>query len=305
MLFLIVGFVIGGAMFTPGVTPIEAKANPDAKTQAVVIGGLTGMSIFGVISIIWVIVGWFAGGPMTLAVSRARKISVPTSENEQKLFNVVEELSVAAGLPMPSVHVIPDTAMNAFACGRNPSVSAIAVTSGLLDKLNREELQGVIAHELGHIRNRDIAFSVLLIMLIGVLVMLCDLFLRYMFWSNVGGSRRSSGSDKNQAQIVFMIIGIILAILAPILARLIFFAVSREREYLADATAVELNRDNQGIINALKKLSGDNEVLEVSNRATAPLYIVHPIKKFEARAKSAFSTHPSIKDRIARLNAMS
>ena len=293
LFFLLVGFVIGGAMFPP----ID-KSDPLS-------GGYFGLAIFGIVSVIWVVVGWFAGGPMTLAVSRARKITVPTTQKERELFNVVEEMSVAAGLPMPSVHVMPDTAMNAFACGRNPSVSAIAVTSGLLNSLTREELQGVVAHELGHIRNRDIAYTVLLMMLIGVLVMICDLFLRYVFWNSMyGGRRSSSSSDKNQAQIVFVIIGIVLAIIAPILARVIFFAVSRQREYLADATAVELNRDNRGIINALRKLSGDHEVLEVANRATAPLFIVHPIKKFEQKAASAMSTHPPIKDRIARLENM-
>ncbi len=304
ILFLIVGFVFGGALFTPPVDTSSVQNVSEAEDEALIIGGIIGVVIFGVISIIWVIVGWFAGGSMTLAVSRAKRITTPQSDNEKVLFNVVEEMSVAAGLPMPKVYLIPDTAMNAFACGRNPEVSAVAVTSGLLDMLTRDELQGVIGHEMGHIRNRDVMFTVLLINLIGVLVMLCDFFLRHIFRSSLRGSRRSSSSNKNGGQLIFLAIGIILAIIAPFLARIIFFSVSREREYLADATAVELNRDNRGIINALTKMSSDKEVLEAANRATAPLYIVHPIKKFEKRAKSAFSTHPPIKDRIARLEAM-
>jgi len=305
LFFLIVGFVFGGALLTPPVDTSAVQNVSDAKNEALVAGGIVGVMIFGVIAIIWVLIGWFAGGSMTLAVSRARKIKTPNSEKEQVLFNVVQEMSVAAGLPTPSVHLIPDSALNAFACGRNPEVSAIAVTTGLIDTLSRAELQGVVAHEIGHIRNRDVMFTVLLMTLVGVLVMLCDLFLRYMFYSSLGGSRRSSGSNKNSGQLIFIVVGIILAIIAPFLARIIFFSVSRQREFLADATAVELNRDNQGIINALTKLSRDKEVLEVANRATAPLYIVHPIKKFEKRAKSAFSTHPPIKDRISRLQAMS
>ena len=204
---------------------------------------------------------------------------------------------------MPRVYVINDTALNAFACGRNEKVACITVTSGLMEKLNREELQGVVAHEMGHIRNKDIMFTVLLLILVGVLVLLCDMFLRVMFY---GGGRRSSSSDSKGGggQIFFIIIGILLAIIAPILARLIFFSVSREREYLADATAVELTRNNEGIRKALQKISGDKEVLEAANRATAHLYIAHPIKKFEKRAASAFSTHPPIKERIKRLKAM-
>ena len=303
--FLIVGFVFGGAVFTPPIDASAVQNISDAEDAALLTGGIIGVALFGAISIIWVIVGWFAGGSMTLAVSRAKRIKEPQSDKEKELFNVVEEMSVAAGLPMPKVHMINDSSMNAFACGRNPEVSAVAVTSGLLDNLTRDELQGVIGHEMGHIRNRDVMFTVLLTILIGVLVMLCDLFLRHVFWSSMRGSRRSSSSNKNGGQLIFLLIGIILAIIAPFLARIIFFSVSREREFLADATAVELNRDNRGIINALVKLSGDKEVLEVANRATAPMYIVHPIKKFEKRAKSAFSTHPPVKDRIARLEAMS
>ena len=256
------------------------------------------------LAIIWVFFGWFLGGPMTLAVSHAKRIDEPKTPAERQFFNVVEEISLAAGLPMPKVYVIHDTAMNAFACGRNEKVACITATSGLLEKLTREELQGVVGHEMGHIRNHDIMYTVLLIMLVGVLVLLCDMFLRIVFYSG-GGRRSSSGKGGGSGQAIFLIIGIVLAIIAPILARMIFFAVSREREYLADATAVELTRNSRGIASALKKLAGDKEVLEAANRATAHLYIVHPIKKFEKRAASIFSTHPPIKERIARLEAMS
>ena len=209
---------------------------------------------------------------------------------------------------MPKIYLIDDTAMNAFATGRNPRHAAVAITTGLRSRLSRDELQGVMGHELSHVRHNDILFATLMAVMVGVLVMLCDIFLRSVFRGGVGGrggGRRKSGKGGGGAVYVIIIIAaLLLAIVAPILAKIIQMSLSRQREYLADAGSVELTRNPEGMAGALMKLADDEEVLEVANRATAPLYIVHPIKKFEARAKSIFSTHPPIKDRVARLKSL-
>ena len=245
----------------------------------------------------------YYGGPgALLAMSQAHELK---REQDPQLYNVVEELCLAGGLPMPRIYLIDDTAMNAFATGRDPRHAAVAITTGLRTRLNRDELQGVMAHELSHVRHYDILYATLMAVMVGVLVMLCDVFLRSMWY---GGSRRRSSRGRGQGggalQIVLLVIALVLAIIAPILAKIIHMALSRQREYLADAGSVELTRNPSGLASALAKLSGDTEVLEVANRATAPLYIIHPIKKFEARATSIFSTHPPIEDRIKRLMAL-
>jgi heat shock protein HtpX len=258
--------------------------------------------IAGIVAFFLTLASYYGGSSVLLGLSQARRI---THDDDPQLFNVVEELTIAAGMPMPSVYVIDDTAMNAFATGRNPANAAVAITTGLRTRLNRDELQGVIAHELSHVRHYDILFATLIAVMVGVLVMLCDIFLRSMWWG--GGSRRRSRSSRegaNPIQIVLLVLAIVLAILAPILAKIIEMAISRQREYMADAGSVALTRNPQGLIGALGKLAGDQEVLEVANRATAPLYIVHPIKKFEDRAKSIFDTHPPTADRIARLQSL-
>jgi heat shock protein HtpX len=214
-------------------------------------------------------------------------------------------MSLAGGVPMPKVYLIDDTAMNAFATGRDPKHAAVAITTGLRSKLTRDELQGVIAHELSHVRHYDILYAMLMAVMVGTLVMLCDVFLRSLMYG--GGSRRRSSRDDRGgggAQVILAVLALVLAILAPILARIIQMALSRQREYLADAGSVELTRNPDGLASALAKLSGDTEVLEVANRATAPLYIVHPIKLHEDRAKSIFDTHPPVRDRIARLMSL-
>jgi heat shock protein HtpX len=205
---------------------------------------------------------------------------------------------------MPRVHVINDSAPNAFATGRDPQHASIAITTGLLEKLTREELQGVIAHELSHVRNLDIRFSLIVGVLVGSIALLADFFLRFTFWG--GSGRRSRDRDGGGGlQIVFLILAFVLAILAPIAARLVQLAVSRQREYLADASAVELTRNPYGLQGALAKIATDQEVLEVANRATQHLYFANPIKKFEARSSGLFSTHPPIIDRINRLRQLS
>ncbi len=179
------------------------------------------------------------------------------------------------------------------------------MTTGLVQKLDREELQGVIGHELSHVRNLDIRFALLVAVLVGSIALLADFFLRFTFWSSVSGGRRSNrDSGGGGLQIVFVIIGLVLAIVAPIIARAVQLAVSRQREYLADASSVELTRNPYGLERALAKIGSDQEVLEVANRATQHLYIVNPIKKFEARASGLTSTHPPILDRVNRLRAL-
>ncbi len=259
--------------------------------------------IAGLVAFFLTLLSYYGGSSALLALSKARAIR---KTDDPQLFNVVEEMCLAGGLPMPRIYVIDDTAMNAFATGRDPKHAVVAITTGLRQRLNRDELQGVMAHELSHVRHRDILFGMLMAVMVGVLVMLCDVFLRSM-WFGAGRRRRSSSRRSeggNPAQLILLVVAILLAILAPILARIIHMAMSRQREYLADAGAVELTRNPGGLAGALAKLAGDREVLEVANRATAPLYIVHPIKKFEARASSIFSTHPPIKDRIQRLMSL-
>jgi len=242
---------------------------------------------------------YFGGDKLVLGSSGAKEVD-PLSAPQ--LINVVQEMSLAAGVPMPKVYIIDDTAPNAFATGRDPQHASVAITTGLLDKLDREELQGVLGHELSHVRNFDIRFSLLVAVLVGSIALLADFFLRFTFW---GGGRRDSNDrgGGGLAAIVF-VVAIILAILAPIFARLVQLAVSRQREYLADASSVELTRNPQGLERALAKIAGDKEVLEVANRATAHLYFTNPIKKFEERSSSIFSTHPPIVDRINRLRTL-
>src|SRR3712207_1105143 len=202
---------------------------------------------------------------------------------------------------MPKVYIIHDTAPNAFVTGRDPEHASVAVTSGLLDKLNRDELQGVVAHEMAHVGNYDIRYAMLVGILVGTTVLISDFFLRGLWF---GGGRGGRREGDGQAQLIMIIVAVVLAVLAPIFARLLQLSISRQREYLADATAVRLTRNPKGLADALQKISGDTEVLEVANRATAHLYIVNPIKKFEKRAKGLFSTHPPIEERIQILRSL-
>jgi heat shock protein HtpX len=244
---------------------------------------------------------YFAGDKLVLASSGAKQV---TQESAPQLMNVVQEMALAANLPMPRVYLIDDTAPNAFATGRDPKHASIAITTGLLQKLDREELQGVIGHELSHVRNFDIRFALLVAVLVGSIALMADFFLRFTFWG--GGGRRGGDRDKGGGglQVIVFVIAIVLAILAPVIARFVQLAVSRQREYLADASSVELTRNPRGLEQALAKISGDREVLEVANRATQHLYFTNPIKKFEKRSTSMFSTHPNIVDRINRLRQL-
>jgi heat shock protein HtpX len=244
---------------------------------------------------------YFAGDQLVLATSGAKEV---TQQTAPQLMNVVQEMSLAAGVPMPRVYVIDDTAPNAFATGRDPNHASVAITTGLLQKLDREELQGVMGHELSHVRNFDIRFGLLVAVLVGSIALLADFFLRFTFW---GGGRRGGGDrDRGGGGLIALVylLAIVLAIIAPFIARLVQLAVSRQREYLADASSVELTRNPVGIQRALAKIATDKEVLEVANRATQHLYFTNPIKKFEERSSSMFSTHPAIVDRINRLRQL-
>ena len=276
----LLGFAIGFAVSG------EPAGGVAVTVGAVVLGSLAGIGTY------------FAGDSLVLSVSGAREVDEAVAP---QLMNVVREMAIAANVPMPRVYLIEDTAPNAFATGRDPKHASVAISTGLLEKLDREELQGVIAHELSHVRNLDIRFSLIVGVMVGAIAILADFFLRFTFWG--GGSRgrdRDSGGGGGAQTIVF-IIAIVLAILAPLISRFIQLAVNRQREYLADASAVELSRNPYGLERALAKIAADTEVLEVANRGTQHMYFTNPIKKFEERASGLMSTHPPIIDRINRL----
>jgi len=243
--------------------------------------------------------GYYASDKIVLAVSRAK----PVSKKEYPyLYNVVEGLAIAAGLPKPRCYIIDDTAPNAFASGRNPENSVIVVTKGLLQKLNRAELEGVIAHEMSHIKNYDVLVQTLAVVMVGVIVLLSDWMLRSFFWG--GGRRRSSDRQGGNAGNLLIVVAVVLAVLSPVIAQLLKLAVSRKREYLADASGAMLTRYPPGLASALKKLAADKEPLEAANKATAHLYIVNPLKDLKGRMNALFSTHPPIEKRIEALEKM-
>lgn len=245
------------------------------------------------ISFIQAYVSYYHGDSIALAISHAQELK--HNENEH-LFHLVENLCIASGLPIPKIYIIPDSAPNAFATGRDPQHASLAVTSGLLEKLNKTELEGVISHELSHIGNRDILVMTVVMILAGAIAMLSDFFLRSL-WFRDRDDRGNSGQ-------IIMLIGIVLAILTPIVASLMQLAISRKREYLADASGALLTRYPEGLASALEKISRDKEPLEAANKATAMLYIENPLKDRQGWLNSLFSTHPPIADRIKRLRAM-
>jgi len=263
--------------------------------------GAVGTTIVAlVVGFLMSIASYFGGDKLVLAASGAKPVDETTAP---QLMNVVREMTIAANVPMPRVYLIEDSAPNAFATGRDPEHASVAITTGLLQKLDREELQGVIGHELAHVRNLDIRFTLLVGVMVGSIALLADFFLRFTFW---GGGRRSRDRDSGGGglQAVLFVVAIVLAVVAPIAARLVQLAVSRQREYLADASSVELTRNPAGLERALAKIATDKEVLEVANRATQHLYFTNPIKKFEERSNSMFATHPAIVDRINRLREL-
>ncbi|MDQ7014098.1 MAG: M48 family metallopeptidase [Planctomycetota bacterium] len=270
---------------------------------SVILGGIAAL-VVGSIATIW---SWFSGSKTILRMMGAIEMN---QDADPELFNVVDEMRIAAGLPMPKVYLINDTALNAFATGRDPEHGVVAVTRGLRDKLNRDQLQAVIAHEMSHIRHYDIRFSLLMATLVGLIVFACDAAFRMAFYARLGGRRssRSSNNGGGAAIIIVIVIAIILAILAPILARFIQMAYSRQREYLADAGAVELTRNPEALASALAAIAGDEEPLvEAANRGTAHMFIANPLKKARAahqNMNSRFASHPPMDKRIARILAL-
>ncbi len=251
-------------------------------------------------ALLFIIFSYYSSGRVTLIISQARPV---TKEQEPQLHRTVENLCIGAGLPMPDLYVIDDTAPNAFATGRDPNHAAVAVTTGLLEKLDRQELEGVIAHELSHIGNYDTRLMTIVVVLLGLVALLADFFFR---WTWYGAGRRPRNRDKGGggAFLIILVVAIVLAILAPLAARLIAFAVSRQREYLADASAALLTRYPEGLARALEKIAADKEPLEAANKATAHLYIVNPLLEHKSWLNNLFSTHPPIDERIALLRAM-
>jgi len=239
---------------------------------------------------------YFAGDKLVLAQSHAQE--VPDGE-EKVLRDVVETLALGLGIPTPKLYVIEDPAPNAFATGRDPDHASVAVTRGLLETMDRSELEGVIAHELSHVGNRDIRVMLLVTVLVGTVALLSDWLLRSMWWGGRSRDRNSSGGGG-----ILLLVGLVLAILTPIIATLIQLAVSRQREYLADASGAFLTRYPEGLASALRKIAADQHVLSVANKATASLYIANPLKDHPFQFDGLFDTHPPIEERIKRLEAM-
>jgi heat shock protein HtpX len=268
-----------------------------------VFGEVSGYGWFGVVlamilAIATSLFSYYYSDEIALSVSHARPLA---KEDNPYLFNVIEGLALAAGIPAPRAFLIDDTAPNAFATGRDPEHAAIAVTTGLIQKLNRAELEGVIAHEMSHIKNYDIRISTIAVVLVGMIVLLSDWMMR-SFWFG-RGRRRSEGNSGN-AEAILVVIGLILMVLAPIIAQLLQLAVSRKREFLADASGALLTRYPEGLASALLKLDADTEPLEVANKATAHLYITNPLKEHGGFVNRLFSTHPPIEERVKALRAM-
>jgi len=282
------------------------------------LGALLGSAIWGdwraavpsivlalVISSISALIGYYVGPSAVLAMSGARKIS---RDDDPQLYNIVDELRLASGLPMPQLYMMDTPAMNAFATGRDPEHASVAVTSGLRQRLGRDELQGVIAHELSHVRNFDIRFMTLMAVLVGVVVLMADIGMRAIFYGGGRGRSRSSGSGGGALMLVVILVAIVLAIIAPIFATLIQLAASRQREYLADASAARMTRYPEGLARALEALASDTHEMGEASRATSHLFIVKPLmangRRVGGEGSSIWSSHPPIEERIARLRAI-
>lgn len=250
-----------------------------------------------VVAVVGSIGSYYYSDRIVLSMSQARPA---TREENAFLINSVEGLALAAGIPVPRIYVIDDTAPNAFATGRDPQHAVLCVTTGLMQKMNRVELEGVVGHEMAHIKDYDIRFMALVAILAGTIVLISDWLLRSLWWG--GGRRRSR--DRESGNPIVLVIAIVAAILAPIVATLIQLAVSRRREYLADAQGSLLTRYPDGLASALEKIASDPEPLEAANKATAHLYIYNPLREHGGLLNALFSTHPPIEERVRRLRAM-
>ncbi|MEA2476702.1 MAG: heat shock protein HtpX [Actinomycetota bacterium] len=265
--------------------------------------GFWGVAIAAIVAIAMTWGSYFSSDKVALSMSHAR----PAEEKDyQQLHNIVEALSLAAGIPKPKVYIVDDPAPNAFATGRNPEHAAIAVTTGLLEKMDRDELEGVLAHELSHVKNRDTLVMTLAVTLVGVIVLLADFLLRALWWGGFGGDSREGN---NPLGAIFAVLGIVLLFIAPVIAQVLQFAISRQREFLADVDGVFLTRYPDGLIHALQKLDDDPTVVRTASRATAHLWIESPIAR-QANGKASkqgawlnrlFDTHPPLQDRIRAL----
>ncbi|HET7738295.1 MAG TPA: M48 family metallopeptidase [Tepidiformaceae bacterium] len=278
----------------------------------VLIGGLVGvilyatgapigfMGVAGIALIFYALFSYFVSTSVVLSISGAHEV---TKDEEWEFVRRVENLSIGAGLPMPRTWVLEDSAPNAFATGRDPDHSHVVVTRGLLDKLEPIELEGVLAHELSHIGNYDIRVMTIVTVLVGMVALISDFFLRFSMYG--AGSRRGS-KDKGGggAALVLILVAILAAVLAPIIAQVIKLAVSRRREYLADASGALLCRNPEALARALEKIAGDDEPLEAANKATAHLYISNPLKEHQSFLNNLFQTHPPIEERIRLLRSM-
>jgi len=260
--------------------------------------------LYGVVafSIISSFVSYWWSDKIVLAMSGAHEV---VHDSNKELFHIVENLCITAGLPQPKIYLIDDSAPNAFATGRDPEHAVIAVTSGLLDKLEKAELEGVVAHELSHIGDRDILLATIVTVLVGIIVLLADWFRRYSFF---GGRRNNDNKEGGQLAAIITIVAIILSILAPLFAYLMQFSISRKREFLADSNGALLTRYPEGLARALEKISADSEPLEVANRATAHLYFSSPFKEDGGKPVSWFTkmfmTHPPVAERIRALRGL-
>ncbi len=281
IVLILLGFVIGSSF------------DPEA-------GGFAGIILALVLYFILLIVAFSSGKSIMLRMSNAREVG---PDDYPQLYNVVEEMRLAAGMPsMPKVYVIDDSSPNAFAAGMNPNKSVVAVTTGLLNMMTRDELQGVVAHEISHILNRDIRYMTLATVMVGTVAILSQIYLRSMMFG--GGRRGGGGSGKNKGNAIMVIVALIFAILAPIAIQLLYFAVSRKREYLADASAARLTRFPEGLASALEKISNSTADLKVADKSMAPMYIANPLKPKGKRMRNLSSTHPPLDERIRILRSM-
>jgi heat shock protein HtpX len=259
-------------------------------------GGVAVAALMAAVSVGWSAISLAFGDKMVLAMANAKQID---KADAPQLYNVVEEMAIAAGVPMPKVMVLETDALNAFATGNKPGNGTIAVTRGLLNALNRDELQGVVAHEMSHLANLDTRYMVVVGVTVGLIALVCDMLLRSLAWGR--GNRSSSSDKKGGGAAILIILLIVVAILAPIAAKFVQMAVSRQREYLADATSVQFTRNPNGLISALGKLAEKAEPFPGVSRATQHLFIVNPVQTFTAKSSALLATHPDIADRIARL----
>jgi heat shock protein HtpX len=260
--------------------------------------GNGGIALAVVIALFWTFGSYYWSDRIVLAMSGARPLR---KEEFPHLFHSVEGLSIAAGLPVPRVYVIEDSAPNAFATGRDPGHAVICVTTGLLHKLDRLELEGVVAHELSHIGNYDILLGSLVVVMVGIVTLLSDWIMRSYFW---GGRRRRDDERGGQGAAILLVAGMLLALVAPLIAQLVRLAISRRREFLADASGALITRYPKGLADALRKLDADTDPLEAANKATAHMYIVNPLKGQGGMVNRLFSTHPPIGERIRALERM-